>query len=367
MIAFPGRLGFFDHPRLTADLMSLADPIAEARRRGRVLGPPQALLERCGADMLFADPADRGARALQADLGLEAWLEAQEFGRAMAGDVRLSWLAAAATLGRRDLRPRFRRAGGLDLDAMLRWLVLHGIVEHGLYAIAGTAFQRALLRAGRVERLAPLARLLLTERPDLVPCVAPGEAGMPAGLRRWLTEGGAGEYRLAWCLPESWMGPGPALPDGWTPPAAPTPPPASPAPEFMGRACRLPLTGEGPLPPCVSERALGRAPDGAAAVYAADLLLRLPRPPDRGACLIIQALPEPAAPPGEAVLVALDGGARVLGTARIDPHGGGPVALVLRDLPPGRELLLRLSLAAPERREVDAPWARWRALWLLAA
>lgn len=365
MIAFPGRLGFFDHPRLAADLMSLAGPVAAARRRGRMLEPPQALLERCGADMLFADPADRGARALQADLGLEAWLEAQEFGRAMAGNVRLSWLAAATALGRRDLRPRFRRAGRLDLDAMLRWLVLHGIVEHGLYALAGTAFQRDLLRPGRVDRLAPLARLLLAERPDLAPRVAPGEAGMPAGLRRWLAGGGADEYRLAWCLPASWMGPGPALPDGWTPPAAPPPPPASPAPGFADRACRVPLTGEGP-PPCISERALGRAPDGAAAVYATDLALRLPRPPDRSATLIVQALPEPAAPPGETVLVALDG-ARVLGTARIDPRSGGPAALVLRDLPPGRELLLRLSLAAPERREADAPWARWRALWLLAA
>ena len=194
-----------DVARLVEDFASTMPLYNDTVLRGRPIHPSTATLQALGE--AYLDAAAQGGLPVQRryagfDKLIDSWLLP-----AMSGTVRLSYVLMASILGRADLRALFGRDGGYDMDACVRWLVLHGVRELQLYPFLAGQFvtalrKRSLLVGG--QRIAPLQACAMAERPDVLTAFRTRSPdGFQAYFAEWLLDRGVADYGMAWLLSDA--------------------------------------------------------------------------------------------------------------------------------------------------------------------
>ena len=201
MIQLSTPLGSANHARMIDDLLSMV----EIFRKGQAPAP-LALLADLGGEILYAKRNDLGGWRVRRDGALHQLLASLSYRAAFGKTLRVSWLHLALALGRKDLHRDFVRAGRIETEVALKWLVLYGIDEHRLWRFLNRRFVADLKRrsiATEHGAVSPLDLILLDERADLR---GPEPLGGPAFARKldgWIERNGVHEYKLFWTIDDA--------------------------------------------------------------------------------------------------------------------------------------------------------------------
>lgn len=244
-----------DVARLIEDFASTLPLYADAARRDRPLAPSNAILQVLGE--AFLDAAALGTPAAMRSYGgfdklVDSWLVPT-----MAGTVQLSYVLQAAVLGRASLRDLFCVDGRYDLDACLRWLVLHGIRELRLQPFLSRQFVAALRAPTllvRGQRISPLQSCIMAERPDTLEAFQASAPGpFQSFFARWFLDHAVGDYAHTWLMTDAQLrqslqeqpsGERLGLPMGHTPPDGLGFPDSNPDPKTPQTPSRTPARAD---------------------------------------------------------------------------------------------------------------------------
>lgn len=188
--------------RLVEDLSATLPLYAEAAARHRPVHPTPAALGVLGARLISDDPEDVRAHRLRSQPWELKAIAAADLLRAMRGEVRLSYLLGAVACARRDLDGLFNPQGLWRWDAVLTWLVLHGIEEHRLWPFVSQDLVSQLLRPSLPApggRVSPLQSCVLQHDVRFrASCPQPGSAEFQKAFGIWMSEHGEPGHQLFW-------------------------------------------------------------------------------------------------------------------------------------------------------------------------
>jgi hypothetical protein len=186
-------------PRLIEDLAATVPLFRDRRKRGKPIHPSFATLRRLGTAYLNDEPRLVYAGVPQLP-GFQEVVDAWEF-PILFDSVHLSYFLMAVVLARPDLETLFTREGEWDWNAVLRWLLLHGIRELRLWPYLTEHFIEEL-RARSIpmqgHTVTPLEYCIISERPDLLAAFHTSPAAFPDFFRNWLISTGVVDYQLYW-------------------------------------------------------------------------------------------------------------------------------------------------------------------------